>query len=145
MARVRRRIHFHPALGPAGTRTLVAIVSRDGIPQQRVVLGSYHAPAAPKPGGVHHLRATRRGNRLTVSWARARHALRYVVVVRFGHGLSSERHLGPHARRVVFRSPLVRYGATVAIHAIGPLSANGATAKRRVRPAKVRRIKHFVV
>ena len=144
-ARVNKHVPFRPALGDGGKRKLVAVISRDGIPEQRIVVGSYRAPAPAKAGRIRGLHVKRRGSSLTITWLRAANARRYVVTVKLRRGASITRSVGPKAHRLVLREALARKGATVTVRAIGPLSVPGKAARLRVKPAKVKRTRHFVL
>ncbi len=61
IARTSRHVSFTPALGPAGKRNLVAVISRNGIPYQRMVVGSYVAPPPPRIGAVRGLQGEAQG------------------------------------------------------------------------------------
>lgn len=143
ITRVTKQVRFTPAPGPGGTRRIVAIVSRDGIPKRRIVLGSYRAPAPVRAGRVGRLRGTVKGSRLTVSWTPAKNARRYVVEVKLKRGLPLQLAAGPTARRVVVTEALARLGATVRVRAIGPQSTAGATVSRTVAPVRIKRLKAF--
>jgi hypothetical protein len=145
VAQTSRRMRFKPALGRAGRRQIVATLSRDGIPQRRMLVGSYRAPAAPKPGAVRRLRAKAKGSKLTVTWRKARNARRYVVTVGLGQGRSFTRSVGAKGRRLVVRDALIRRGATVSVKTVGPLSAESRAARRRVKAQKIRKPKRWVL
>ena len=145
IARVNRNVAFKPALGPAGKRQIVAVVSRDGIPEQRIVLGSYTAPAVPKAGAVRGLNATRRGNALTVAWRPIANAKRITVTVALRGGVKRTETVSGKGRRIVLRDALVRSGATVRVQAVGPLSVAGRAATKRLKAEKVKRVKRFVL
>jgi hypothetical protein len=66
-------IRFHPALGYAGTRNIVADITRDGMPVDRQAFTSYKAPAL-KPGTVRNVRLRRSGDHLEVCWRPAPNA-----------------------------------------------------------------------
>lgn len=82
------------AVGSAGTlrfrpddlrrrsRSVVALVEQDGLPRAAVVVARYTAPPRLRPARVRGLKLRRRGSRLTVSWRKARYAVRYRVVIR---------------------------------------------------------------
>ncbi|MDX6665504.1 MAG: hypothetical protein QOG68_1710, partial [Solirubrobacteraceae bacterium] len=143
-ASVTRHITFKPAPGDREKRRIIGVISRDGIPVKRIVLGHYKAPGAPHAGRVRRLRVTRTANRLVVRFKPAAHAVQHVIRVKLG-GRVSELVVGAKARRVVIATALARRGGSVTVRAIGPLSIPGAAVKRRVAPIKVKRVKHFVV
>jgi hypothetical protein len=145
IARTSRRVSFTPALGPAGKRNLVAVISRNGIPYQRMVVGSYVAPPPPRIGAVRGLKAKLKASKLTVTWRPATNAKRYVVTVTLRRHVKLTRSVSGKAHRLVVSEALARLGATVSVQAIGPLAVAGKVAKVRVAPVKVKRIKHFVL
>jgi hypothetical protein len=63
-------LHFHPALGPAGRRTVLAIVSQDGVPRAEIEVAHFVAPS-PLPGRPRGVKLKRNGKKLLVSWKRA--------------------------------------------------------------------------
>ena len=145
IARASRHIRFKPALGPAGKRQIVATLSRNGIALHRMVVGSYRAPAPPKPGPVRGLRVKAKGSKLTVTFKKARNAQRYAVTVVLRKGLKLTRSVAGKRHRLVLRDPLIRQGATVTVSAIGPMTDAGKAAKRRVKAQKVKKPKRFVL
>ena len=145
-AQVSRHIRFTPALGPAEKRTLVGVISRKGIPVKRIVLGSYRSPSPPKAGKVRKLRVKRKGSRFTISWKPAKNAQQYEIRFAMRRGLATNRSVGAKKHKLVISNAFAkRYGATVTVRAIGPLLSRGPAAKKRVKPAKLKRIKHFVL
>ncbi len=82
----RGRVRFTPAAGPAGVRSVVAIVSENGIPRARIVVAHYRAPGPRRPARPSHLTVRRRGTTLLVSWRRVTAATRYSVYVRISDG-----------------------------------------------------------
>lgn len=72
-------VRFDPGEGPAGKRTIFAVVSQDDVPRHRIELASYTSPGPPKPGRVTKPRTRRTRNAITVSWGAARGVAQYVV------------------------------------------------------------------
>lgn len=87
------RLRFTSAKGPGGRRAIIAEATRGGPPVAVAALGSYVAPAIPRPGSVGHLRAARVHNRLRISFGRAPAAVSYLikVLVSDGRGLQLTR------------------------------------------------------
>lgn len=77
---------FRPAFGPGGRRELVAVVMQDGRVRREMTVGSYVVAAPPRPDRVRRVRIRRDGQRVSVSWAKARHAGSYEVVVALPDG-----------------------------------------------------------
>jgi hypothetical protein len=141
---ISRAIRFTPAAGDREVRRIVGVISRDGIPQKRIVLGRYKAPGAAKAGRVGRLRVKRSTTRLVVRFRPARNAVRHVIRATL-NGHVTERVVGKKARKVVLSTALARKGGKVTVRAIGPLSLPGPAATKRVRPVKVKRVRHFVL
>src|SRR5205807_514664 len=75
-------IHFRPAIGPAGRRNIVALVTLGGMPSKRVAVASYVAPGPPRAARPPHVRLLRRGSKLRITWGKTANAKGYEVVVR---------------------------------------------------------------
>jgi hypothetical protein len=82
-------LRFTPAAGPAGTRTVYAIVSESGVARESVPVTSYRAPGPATPARVRGLRVRRHGRKFAVSFGSARGAAYYQLMVRGTDG----RHL----------------------------------------------------
>lgn len=89
----RGTIHFRPALGPAGKRTVLAIVSQDGVPRAEIEVARFTAPSS-LPGRPRGVRLTRTGKGLRVSWRAAPGASRVAV----SYALADGRHLAEVVR-----------------------------------------------
>ena len=83
------KLRFTPAPGPAGKRTVSAIVSEGGVARESVPVTSYRAPAPATPARVRGLRVRRHRRTFAISFAGARGASYYLLTVRG----SSGRHL----------------------------------------------------
>ncbi len=140
-----RRVAVRPAVGRAGVRQVVGVVSRAGVPFRRIVLGQYRAPRAPRAGTPGRLKARLSKGALRISWAAAKNAQRYEVKVKFRRGLSLTRTVGPGTRTLALRDAMAPLGATVSVRAIGPLSTSGPAARRTLAPARVKRLRRFVL
>lgn len=106
----RGRIRFRPAPGPAGTRSIVAVVQRDGVPRKEMTVASYRAPGPQKPARTQRVTITRTSSRAVATWTSARGARTWRVVATASDGrrwsvLLSQRSL---ALPSVFRSKTVR-------------------------------------
>jgi hypothetical protein len=102
-ARVARgRLPFTPANGPAGKRTIIAIVTENGLPRERVAVATYSAPGPLRPARVGGLRLSRSGRALTISWKAAANATRYAILIVGGDGRHDLRVVsaGTHRLRV---------------------------------------------
>jgi hypothetical protein len=63
------QLHFSPAAGPAGERSIYAVVSdSQGVPSGEDLVARYDAPAEPEPSRVPSVTVTRSGEALSVDW-----------------------------------------------------------------------------
>jgi hypothetical protein len=77
-AQRRGVLRFRPALGQSRRRTVIAIVSQDGVPRQEIEVAKFTAPPS-LPGRLQGVKLTRSGKKLVVSWKRAPGASRVAV------------------------------------------------------------------
>jgi hypothetical protein len=83
---------FHPGQGAAGTRDVQAVVTTvDGYVADRIKLGTYKAPNAPRPAAPKHLTLKRKGAFITLSWPRDALAKTTLVELRSSNGLNVAR------------------------------------------------------
>jgi hypothetical protein len=73
------RIAFVPGAGPAGRRTITAMVTERGIAAKQLTVAHYTAPGPPKLGRPGDVMVRRRGGRIAISWSAVPGAVRYVV------------------------------------------------------------------
>jgi hypothetical protein len=127
----RGTLTFDPAPGRAGTRRIVAMVERDGLPGEARTLTRYRAPGPARPARVRGLAVKRTKGGLTIRWRGASKAKRYVVRVRSSRGLSRNQLV----RKRVLRVPGVRRGdrVTVSVRGLSTLGLQGPAATKRVR------------
>ena len=74
-------LRFAPGQGPAGQRTIVALVTVRGMPRRQLVVAHYDAPRGLRPGTV-RLGAIRSRTAVRVSWTKASGAARYELTLR---------------------------------------------------------------
>jgi hypothetical protein len=131
---------FHPAHGPGGKRSIVALIEREGIPRARLTVGRYKAPPTRRLRRPRRVVARRRGARLLVRWSKVAGARGYEVRV----------NLPRDGRRLLFFPRRKKHGilvkgiertdlATVKVAAIGPDLKAGRTGKAKLKPKKQRR------
>jgi hypothetical protein len=96
---------FRPHAGSGARRTIVAMVSQDGLPRTEVVAGAYVAPAPTAPAAVGRITAVRHGTTVVASWKPVVGATGYAAVVRTSDGRSPV---------VVSRSPSFRFAGLAA-------------------------------
>lgn len=83
---------FHPGEGAAGPRAVQAVVtSADGYVADRLKLGTYTAPNAPRPAAPQRLTLKRKGAFITLSWPRDPLAKTTLVELRSSNGLNIAR------------------------------------------------------
>ncbi|HWF54859.1 MAG TPA: PKD domain-containing protein [Solirubrobacteraceae bacterium] len=115
--RLCQNLSFTPLAGPAGVRTVVGLLTRDGMPISTLTIATFKLGKTVLPRGPKVKLAIRRGG-LAISWSRVRGAKSYVVGVVLGDG----RNLSLTATR---RSAFVRgvakhLSAKVHVWALGP-------------------------
>lgn len=93
-------VSFSSGSGPAGRRTIEALVEQDGVPRDRIVIGSFDAAGPAAPARPAALRLTRSGRTLTVAWGKAQRAHRYGVRVETTDGRALFFVSGGDARRL---------------------------------------------
>ncbi len=119
------RIRFRPAPGPAGTRSIVAVVQRDGAPRAEVPVTTYRAPGPQKPAATDRVTIKRTATRAIATWASARGARSWRVVATASDGRRWSMALDQ--RRLVL--PSVFRGRTVTV------TVRGVSADQVVGPA----------
>ena len=80
------RIRFQPAPGPAGTRSIVAVVQQDGVPREQVAVTTYRAPGPQKPGAPDRVTVRRTAAAAVASWSDAPRATSWRVVATVSDG-----------------------------------------------------------
>ncbi len=130
--KVSGEIPFEPAPGSSEKRDIVAFVTyADGRAGPRLVVGSYKAPPAPRPGPIKNLKLVRRGKVLTASFARDSDSDRYEVFFELANGKT--RHSITTKTRVSMRRVPARTGARVTVT---PMADGGVGGKPRVARVK---------
>ena len=127
-ARGSRR--FAPADGPAGRRSIVAVVEQAGMARARIVAGRYAAPAPRRPAKPKRLTLRRKGGALLVRWKRAAGAREHRVRAE----LSDGRRLLLTVRRTSLRLPAFGPRETAKVSVTGvrdPYAGPAATKKLR--------------
>ena len=123
-------VHFTPAPGAAGTRTIVARATVDGVPIRDQVLARFHFGGTVRTGRPGKVIVRRRGSVLLVSWPRAAGAVRYGVLVTRSGG-SQQRYELPAARTLRIRGYPLTEGGRVSVSARGMLGDWGPTRQSR--------------
>jgi uncharacterized delta-60 repeat protein len=83
---------FHPGQGAAGTRDVQAVVTNaDGYVADRLKLGTYKAPSAPRPAAPKRLTLKRKGTFITLTWPRDALAKTTLLELKSSNGLNIAR------------------------------------------------------
>lgn len=137
--KARGSFRFHPAPGPRGRRSIVAIVEQDGVPGAKLTVAHYQAPPTSRPGAPRRAAARRRGGKLLVSWTKVKGARGYEARVNLPRdGRRLLFFTPPRKHRLLIRGLERSDRATVTVAAIGPSLRPGPTARAKLRPAKRR-------
>jgi hypothetical protein len=134
----RGRLRFTPAIGPAGRREIVAQISLAGAPNQNLVVARYYAPSPPRASKP-HVRFTRSGAVILVTWSAAANAHGYTASAVLTDGQVITFTLGAGQRRL--RLVDAGLGGTLTVAGIGPDGREGQPALLHVsaipRPGRV--------
>ena len=123
--RGKGKVTFEPAIGPAGTRQIVAEEDVDGIPAPEVVVDSYNAPAPTKAPAMKKVRVKRRGTKLLVSWRKGADATGYEVVARTLDGTQKSLNLSERKSKATVKGIEKTQAGTVAVSALGATGDHG--------------------
>ena len=137
-ARGRRgRIPFRIAQGPAGPRTIVAVVENEGTVRKEITIARFRAPRPALPARPRGLKVRRSRGGLAVSWKRLAGAPRYVVAADVADG----RRLVLTSRRTRVRIPAIpaRTSARIRVAGLTVTNVAGKRASARVKVVKPRR------
>jgi hypothetical protein len=128
---------FKPAYGAKGKRDLVATIESYGRPRDIRVVGSYTAPAPPKPSKPGRVIAKRKGTTLRIKWLPARDALSYIVRVRLRDGTN---RLFPTEKRSLKVGGVAPGDAgSITVAAIDRAGQKGPASKVKVKKKKRRK------
>ena len=131
-AKASGRLRFMPQTGPAGRRRIVAIVEQYGLPRATLTLGSFRALAPPRPAKVTHLKLTRRGTSLRVSWKQPRQSFRHAVYADLSDGQELLLIVGPKSTSATFTGVPATVGATVRVTGLTSSGGKGAAVTGRL-------------
>ncbi|MDQ3933371.1 MAG: hypothetical protein M3340_01925 [Actinomycetota bacterium] len=131
----RGTVSFTPVDARGRKRTVVALIEKDGIVTDEVRVGSFTAPAPARPGAPSRLKASRKVNRVTVSWRPGKGAKSQIVRLR-GRHTNLARLVSSKTRRMVFTA--VRRDERVTIEVRGVSARQRQSAVRKVRVGAAR-------
>jgi hypothetical protein len=124
-------IPFHPTPGPAGKRTIVAVVTNHGELVREVTVASYHAAGPKLPGRPRHVRVTRRRGAVIVTWDRVPRASSYDVDLFVSDGRRLLDVEGRGRRRAVVRGIARSLDVTVRVAGVRSDEVEGPAARAR--------------
>ena len=124
-------LKFTPGAGVAGTRTIYALVSENGVQRESLAVGRYRAPGPVTPGRVRGLHVRHHGRRFSVTFGGAAGAAYYLVTVTASDG----RHLLDvvRGRRHALSLPVIGYTdhLRVSVTGVSVLGRRGRAATGR--------------
>jgi len=121
----RGRLSFTPAPGN-DRRTIIAQFELDGLPAETITIASFKPPS-PQLGKPAHLKVSRRGHTLGISWAAVAGATSYTVVARLGSG---ERVVRTHRRTISIRRVARSDGGLISVLAVATMRHGKPTVRR---------------
>jgi hypothetical protein len=132
-------VRFAPADGPAGRRTIEAIVQQGGQPRKTITVASYSAPGMLRPGKARALKLTRKGTTVTVRWRAQPGRFRNAVYLVLSDGRRLLRFVPANKHSVSF--PGVAAALVVKATVTGLTSGNtkGPAASATLKPRKRKR------
>jgi hypothetical protein len=137
----RGHVRFRPADGRAGKRRLLALVEQDGVPRTTIKVGSYRAPAAPRPGRAKHVRIARRGAAVRVSWRAPRPGFRHAIRLSIDDGRQFVRIAPAGSRSIKVRGVDPGYGVAAKVFGLTRANSRGPAARAAIpgRPPRLAR------
>ncbi len=129
----RGTIAFEPELGNAGRREIVAEVEVGGLPAAPQKIASFFAPGPRRAGKVTHMRVTRAGNALAISWHASANAKRYTVTVAVNGGGVQTLPVKATSHHVTVQGVPATSAGKVEVIAVGPLGDHGGAGTARFR------------
>jgi hypothetical protein len=131
----RGTLSFAPADARGSKRTVVALIEKDGIVTRELKVGTFTAPAPPRPGTPSRLRVRRKGSRATVTWRPGSGAKRQIVRLRGKH-TTLARYVTGRTRKLVFDAVRRDETVTVEVRGVSARQRLGRAAKVRARAAR---------
>jgi hypothetical protein len=137
----RGTLRFTPGDGPAGRRRIVALISRNGLPEKRLVVTSYRARGPKRLSVPRRLSIRRSGSGAVVSFRKVRGARAYTVKVQVSDGRSFKTLI----RKRRLRIPALGPGTSklsVQVNALDSAGRSGAAGRKhrklRRRPPRLK-------
>jgi hypothetical protein len=120
------RLRFTSADGPAGRRTIYAIVSEDGVARQKLAVARYVAPGWVTPGRVRGVHVLARGHGFSIGFGSAASADHYLVKIVASDGRRLQRLIGGHARHALILPALGFRDRVLTVTGVSASGRNGA-------------------
>jgi hypothetical protein len=127
----RGTLHFKPADGRRGVRTIVARATVDGVAIRDQVIARYRFGGTVRTGRPSRVTVQRRGSSLLVRWTRAAGAVRYGVLVNRSGGSQQRYELSARHRTLRIRHYPLTEGGRVSVSARGLLGDWGRPRRSR--------------
>jgi hypothetical protein len=135
------RLRFTAADGPAGQRTIYAIVSENGVARQRLAVARYVAPGWVTPGRVRGLHVRAHGHGFSIRFGSAGSADHYLVRIVASDGRRLQRLIGGHERHAL-SLPMLGFRDRVHVTVAG-VSASGRSGPATAATAQLTRLPHL--
>jgi hypothetical protein len=135
------RLRFTSADGPAGRRTIYAIVSEDGVARQKLAVAGYVAPGWVTPGRVRGVHVRARGRGFSIGFGAAASADHYLVQIVASDGRRLQRLIGGHARHALI-VPALGFRDRLKVTVTG-VSESGRSGAATAATAQLNRLPHL--
>jgi hypothetical protein len=132
----RGSVRFRPADGPAGKRSIVALIEQDGQPRTNLTVGSYRAPGPPKPGKPRNVKIVRKGSRLTVSWRPNPSGFRHAVYFQLGDKRRIVQVLSAKRRSYTLKGVSSKTSAKVKVTGLTAANGKGPSTSASIKARK---------
>ena len=135
------RLRFASSDGPAGRRTIYAIVSEGGVTREKLSVARYVAPGWVTPGRVRGVHVRARGHGFSIGFGSAASADHYLVRIVASDGRRLQRLIGGHERHAL-NLPALGFRDRVHVTVTG-VSASGRSGAATVATAQLTRLPHL--
>ncbi|MGH2874115.1 MAG: hypothetical protein ACRDL5_16840, partial [Solirubrobacteraceae bacterium] len=129
-------IAFTPAPGPGGRRQIIAVVTRNGLPDTITPVASFVAPKQTLPSRPAKLQLLRTGTTVTIRWSQSSGASRYGVSAQPNSGASKSAFVSGACRAVRFTG--IPKNVSVSAGVVG-IRYDGARGRSRAAALKASR------
>jgi hypothetical protein len=132
----RGTLAFPSGLGQKGRREVLALITQDGFPRERIRVTAYTAPGAPPVAKPTRLRAVHGRDRVDLVWRKVRGAARYRLDLTVGDG----RVKRVFTRRTRYRVPAYTRDMTLSakVTAISKPGRESKPATLRIKSRRTR-------